>query len=142
MTESEHQILVMCWDIEKAASEEYRSPIAETTATRIGVLESQADDRHQCGIFSSTSWPPFGRAVRESRKTRRPCVRYANPVRSAHPDWRRGERNQKPLHRSIAMSNQVQITVSKKCPPWAGFVSPYVATVKVGNVFVTVEALK
>lgn len=30
--------------------------------------------------------------------------RYANPARSAHPDWRRGERKDKSLSRSVAMS--------------------------------------
>lgn len=40
------------------------------------------------------------------------------------------------------MNNQVQVTVSKKCPPWAGFSHPSFAVVKVEKVFVTVEVRK
>ena len=33
----------------------------------------------------------------------------------------------------------IQISVSKKCPPWAGYVHPSFVVVKVGNQFVTVQ---
>lgn len=131
----------------------YRSSIAATTATRIGVLEYRRTNRQQCGIFSSTAWRSFsggpcGRVARLAGS----CIRYANPARSAHPDWRRGWRNQKPQYRSLAMktttniqvteTSSVRVVVSETTPPWFGFSSLWCQTIKVGNLFVTVEVKK
>lgn len=40
------------------------------------------------------------------------------------------------------MSQSIQVTVSKTCPPWAGYLSPSFVVVKVGKQFVTVEVKK
>lgn len=120
----------------------YRSIVAETEAAKIGVLEPKADDRHQCGIFSSIAWHSFsGGSCRRVARLAGSFGRYANPARSAHPDWRRDARNHKPHQRSRTMTT-IQINTSTKCPPWAGYVHPSFVVVKVGNQFVTVQQVK
>lgn len=39
-------------------------------------------------------------------------------------------------------ANPVRVTTSTRMPPWFGYVSPTVSTMKVGGVFVTVEVAK
>lgn len=92
----------------------YSSPVAETEATKIGVLEPKADDRHKCGIFSSIAWHSFsGGSCRRVARLAGSFGRYANPARSAHPDWRQGARNHKPHQRSRTMhTNQTSVPTS------------------------------
>lgn len=87
----------------------YRRAIAETTATKIGVLDTQADDRRcNSGIFSSVAWHSFfggpcGRVTRLAGPVSGTPILHGLPPRLAS-----GCAESKPTHRSLAMNTTSQ----------------------------------
>jgi hypothetical protein len=122
----------------------YRSDIAETTATRIGVLDTTAAmSRHAQAerLFYRPCSPSMGDRAGGAARLAGAVAGTPTPALVAHPDWRRGG-GYPPLRSNTMNTNQITVTVSKTCPPWAAYVSTTCKTVKVGNKFVTIEVAK
>lgn len=93
-----------------AVAQAYSSPIAETTATRLGSLDDQADDRRcNSGIFSSVAWfRSMGGPCRKTSVLPTPDRRSANLHGAAHHPWQDAGGNTKPMIRSLAMNTTSQ----------------------------------
>lgn len=107
--------------------------------------EIAADGRNTCAAFLRLAQPIYGRLWAGGRKAYR-CY-PGLPTRSvaAHPVWKRERQFKRTGDSAMKSANKIPLvktTASKRMPPWFGYSSCTVATIKVGKFFVTVEVVK